>query len=141
MQQLAKPTTPCRILIGVHLFHLQHMVQAGVGAFPTAPGFPPAGGAQTSGGAPGSAANAVVANTSDGSGLSSMVAKNAAVVAAAAAAAAAHAAQDSQLQHHMKQQEANNGAGLATHSQVAVVGTQVGFRRDSPDEQELIPEP
>lgn len=97
------------------------MVQAGVGAFPTAPGFPPAG-AQTSGGAP-SGANAGVGSSSDGTGLSSMVAKNAAVVAAAAAAAA-HAAQDSQLQHHMKQ-DANNGAGLATHSQVAVVGTQV----------------
>lgn len=142
MLQLAKPSPsppigPSRavvvtvslygILIGVHLFHLQHMVQAGVGAFPTAPGFP-AGGAQTAGAAPGSAAANTVAaaNSTDGTGLSSMVVKNAAAVAAAAAAAA-QAAQDSQLQHQLKQ-EANNGTGLPTLSQAPVGVTQVSYR-------------
>lgn len=85
----------------------QHMVQAGVGAYPAAPGFPGAGGAQTAGAPPPSAgAGTVAAPTSDGTGLS-MVVKNAAAVAAAAAA---QAAQDSQLQHQLKQQEANGGA-------------------------------
>lgn len=78
------------------------MVQAGVGAFPTAPGFPGAGGAQTAGAAGAGGVGTVAAQASDGTGLS-MVVKNAAAVAAAAAA---QAAQDSQLQHQLKQQDA-----------------------------------
>lgn len=92
------------------------MVQAGVGAFPTAPGFPGPGSAQTTGAPVAGVTGTVAAPTSDGSGLS-MVVKNAAAVAAAAAAA--QAAQDSQMQHQLKQ----DGSGVALHTQAP--GTQV----------------
>lgn len=109
------------------------MVQAGVGAFPTAPGFPGAGGAQTAGAGAG-AAGTVGAPTSDGSGLS-MAVKNAAAVAAAAAAAQ-QAAQDSQLQHQLKQQQEASGAQVkwnsgggdnATLGKWILIGLYVGF--------------
>lgn len=118
---ISRATSAEYILIGVRSFvSLQHMVQAGVGAFPAAPGFPGAGGAQTVGA--GGQAGTVAAPTSDGNGLS-MAVKNAAAVAAVAAA---QAAQDSQMQHQLKQQEGLAQMQQQQHPQAP--GTQVRER-------------
>lgn len=98
-----------------------HMVQAGVGAFPAAPGFPGAGGAQTTG-VPTSGAGTVAAPTSDANGLS-MAVKNAAAAATAVAVAQAQAVQDSQLQHQLKQQQEAN-AGIQSQFSPSLLGAQ-----------------